>query len=80
MTILVGIIALAPVTMLAIGLGYLAFEKQKGELKMTIIRTCYRLVYRDGSHGPWTSDYEQAKKDAEFFRARIETEYFQISN
>ena len=47
---------------------------------MTIIRTCYRLVYRDGSHGPWTSDYEQVRKDAEFFRARIETEYFQISN
>lgn len=45
---------------------------------MTIIKTCYRLVYRNGSHGPWSTDYEQVKRDAEFFNARIETERFEI--
>ena len=38
---------------------------------MTIIR--YRLRFRDGSHGAWTTDKEMIEKDAEFFRAKIET-------
>ena len=33
----------------------------------------YRLVYKDGSHGAWTSDYEYIKEMAEFFKAEIET-------
>lgn len=32
----------------------------------------YRLVYSDGSHGAWTSNYEYIKDMAEFFRAEIE--------
>lgn len=32
----------------------------------------YRLRFRDGSVTGWTRDYEEIKKDAEFFRATIE--------
>lgn len=32
----------------------------------------YRLVYRDGSHGAWSSDYERTLEYAKFFKARIE--------
>lgn len=32
----------------------------------------YRLVFRDGSHGAWTQDYEWIKEMAKFFRAEIE--------
>lgn len=35
--------------------------------------TLYRLVYRDGSYGAWSSDKTRVEADAEFFRARIET-------
>ena len=32
----------------------------------------YRLVYKDGSHSAWTSDYEYITEMAKFFRAEIE--------
>lgn len=32
----------------------------------------YRLVYKDGSHSAWSSDYNYIKEMAEFFRAEIE--------
>jgi len=34
--------------------------------------TMYRLIYKDGSHGAWSTDLERIKKDAQFFGARIE--------
>ena len=34
----------------------------------------YRLAYKDGSHGAWTSNYEYIKKMADFFSAEIEVE------
>mgnify|MGYP007104067645 CR=1 FL=1 len=33
----------------------------------------YRLVYTDGTHGAWTSNYNRIKALADFFRAEIET-------
>jgi hypothetical protein len=36
----------------------------------TIIR--YRLIFRDGSHGGWSTDLESIQASAEHFRARIE--------
>ena len=33
----------------------------------------YRLVYKDGSHGAWSSDLEYIREMAKFFRAEIET-------
>ena len=38
---------------------------------MTITR--YRLIYRDGSCGAWTTDKEMIEENAKFFHARIET-------
>ena len=38
---------------------------------MTEIR--YRLVYRDGSHGAWSTDKARIEESAKFFGARIET-------
>lgn len=38
--------------------------------------TLYRLRYKDGSCGAWSSDLERVKKDAEFFRATIESRVF----
>lgn len=38
---------------------------------MTEIR--YRLVFRDGTHGAWTTDKERIEEDAKFFHATIET-------
>lgn len=32
----------------------------------------YRLVFSDGSHGAWSSDFEYIKDMARFFRAKIE--------
>lgn len=40
------------------------------------MRTLYRLVYRDGSHGAWSADLERVKADAKFFRATIESREF----
>lgn len=34
--------------------------------------TWYRVVYRDGSHGAWTSDREWAYTTAKLFRAEVE--------
>ena len=38
--------------------------------------TYFRLVYRNGSHGAWNSDLEFVKKNANFFRADIESKEF----
>jgi len=38
--------------------------------------TYYRLRYRNGGHGAWTTDYERIVKDAKFFKAEIETREF----
>ena len=35
--------------------------------------TWYRLVYRNGHKGAWTTDLKRITKDADFFGARIET-------
>lgn len=35
--------------------------------------TWYRLVYRNGHKGAWTTDFARIRKDAEMFKARIET-------
>lgn len=36
------------------------------------MKTYYRLVFKDGSHGAWSSDYESIKESAKFFGAKIE--------
>lgn len=33
----------------------------------------YRLVYKDGSHGAWTRDYDRIKELADLWGAKIET-------
>ena len=38
---------------------------------MAIIR--YRLVFRNGSHGAWTTDKKAIEESAKFFGAMIET-------
>lgn len=35
--------------------------------------TWYRLVYRNGHKGAWTTNFTRIRKDAEMFKARIET-------
>ena len=35
--------------------------------------TYYRLRYRNGEHGAWTTDYERIVKDAEDFKAENQT-------
>ena len=44
------------------------------------MRTLYRLIYKDGSHGAWSSDLERVKSDAKFFGARIEEREFIDTN
>lgn len=34
--------------------------------------TYYRLVFKDGAHSAWTTDYEMIQEDAKFFGATIE--------
>jgi len=34
--------------------------------------TWYRIVYKDGSHGAWTSNREWAYTTAELFHAEVE--------
>ena len=38
---------------------------------MTIIR--YRLVYKNGNHGAWTTNKTEIEESAKFFGATIET-------
>ena len=40
------------------------------------MRTLYRIVYKDGTHSAWTGDYNWAKKNADFFKARVEMKIF----
>lgn len=35
--------------------------------------TCYRLIFRDGSHGAWTTNKAEVEENAKFFHAMIET-------
>lgn len=44
----------------------------KGKENKTMT-TWYRLVYRNGHKGAWTTDLKRIVKDADFFGARIET-------
>ena len=37
---------------------------------MTTVR--YRLVYKDGSHGAWSTDKARIEADAKILNARIE--------
>lgn len=37
------------------------------------MKRLYRLVYSDGSHGAWSSNYKYIKEMADFFRVKIET-------
>ena len=46
-------------------------EKEREVNKMTEIR--YRLVFRDGTHGAWTTDKKRIEENAKFFHATIET-------
>lgn len=34
--------------------------------------TYYRLIFRDGSHGAWTTNRIEVEEDAKFFHATIE--------
>ncbi len=36
----------------------------------------YRLKYRNGSRGAWSFDKNRIEKNAEFFRAKIETKIY----
>ena len=38
----------------------------------------YRLIYTDGTHGAWTRDLEYIKRNAHYFRAKIETKEFPL--
>lgn len=38
-----------------------------------MIEVRYRLIFRDGSRGPWGTDKEEKERLAKFFFARIET-------
>ena len=40
------------------------------------MRTLYRIVYKDGTHSAWTRDYNWAKKNADFFKGRVEMKTF----
>lgn len=40
------------------------------------MRTLYRLVYRDGSHGAWSANLEWLRDCATFFGATIESKEF----
>ena len=44
------------------------------------MRTLYRLVFRDGTHGAWNSDIDRIREDAEFFGAEIEERKFENVN
>ena len=37
------------------------------------MKTLYRLIFSDGSHGAWSDDLEKIKANAKFFKATIET-------
>lgn len=37
------------------------------------MKTLYRLIFSDGSHGAWSDDLEKIKANARFFNAIIET-------
>ena len=37
----------------------------------------YRLVFKNGHHGAWTSDFDRIQESAKFFGARIEYQYFE---
>lgn len=41
-----------------------------------MMRTLYRLRFKDGSISAWDADLERIKKDANFFRATIESKEF----
>lgn len=38
----------------------------------------YRLIYTDGTCGAWTRDLEYIKRNAHYFRAKIETKEFPL--
>ena len=40
------------------------------------MRTLYRLVFRDGTHGAWSDDIDRIREDAKFFSADIEERKF----
>lgn len=42
--------------------------------------TYYRLIYRDGTHGAWTTDYAWIEECAKFFGATIESKIFSVEN
>lgn len=56
-------------------LWYYNYRKKQTTLErevliMTVVR--YRLIFRDGSHGAWETDFKRIQESAEFFKARIE--------
>jgi hypothetical protein len=36
----------------------------------------YRLIFKDGTFGPWTADKDEAIRNADFFHAKIEEKPF----
>lgn len=42
------------------------------------MRTLYRLVFRDGTHGAWNGDIDRIREYAEFFHAEIESREFKM--
>ena len=40
------------------------------------MRAFYRIVYKNGTHGAWSKDYEYIKKNAKFFGGKIEMKIF----
>ena len=42
-------------------------------MEKIIKKTLYRLIYKDGSHGGWTSDKERIEECAKLFNAKIES-------
>lgn len=40
------------------------------------MRTLYRLIFSDGSHGAWSDNLDRIKADARYFKATIESREF----
>lgn len=54
------------------------FTKEQNEILSELLgdkemTTWYRLVYRNGHRGAWTTDFARIRANAEMFGARIET-------
>jgi len=46
------------------------------EREVNTMTTYYRLIFRDGSCGAWSTDYERIVESAKYFNALIEEKIF----